>query len=179
MSTGVMSVEEHTIWFSINDVIRILESAPVRSDMVSKINVSQVMNRAPVAHLSIERALKFLIQKRSGEFTDHHNLHTHFRTLRHCDPDVAEYLDEAFHAATQFYGLNTNVAELKHLESLDAYLPMVGTSTQSNLCRQMKDETGYGCYADWQTAVREVRHPWLRRNMRYGCRRKIGTNWSG
>ena len=52
-------------------------------------------------------------------------------------------------------------------------------STRSNLRRQMKDETGYGCYADWQTAVREVRHPWLRRNMRYGCRRKIGTNWSG
>ena len=57
------------------------------------------------------------------------------------------------------------------------FIPL--TSTQSNLRRQMKDETGYGCYADWQTAVREVRHPWLRRNMGYGCRRKIGTNWSG
>ena len=121
-------MEEHTIWFSIKDVIRILESAPVRPDMVTKITVSQVMNRAPVAHLSVERALKFLIQKRGREFKVDHNLHTHFKALRHCDPDVAEYLDEAFHAATQFYGLNKNVAELKHLESLDAYLSMVGTS---------------------------------------------------
>ncbi len=52
-------------------------------------------------------------------------------------------------------------------------------STGSNLYRQMKDETGYGCYAGGETAVREVWHPWLQRNTRYGCRRKIGTNWSG
>ena len=41
----------------------------------------------------------------------------------------------------------------------------------------MKRETGQGCYADWQTAVREVWHPWFRRNTRYGCRRKIGINF--
>ena len=29
-------------------------------------------------------------------------------------------------------------------------------------------------YAGGQTAVREVRHPWLRINLRYSCRRKIG-----
>ena len=51
-------------------------------------------------------------------------------------------------------------------------------SIQSNLKGQMKRETGYGCYADWQTAVWEVWHLWLRRNMRYGCRRKIKPNWS-
>ena len=38
---------------------------------------------------------------------------------------------------------------------------------------------GLWLYAVWQAGVREVRHPWQRRNMRYGCRWKIGSNWSG
>ncbi len=46
----------------------------------------------------------------------------------------------------------------------------------------MKRETGPGGYADRPTAVREVWHPWFRRNTRSGCQRSgcygtIGTNF--
>ena len=52
-------------------------------------------------------------------------------------------------------------------------------SIQSNVYWLIKDETSHGCYAGGQTAVREVRHPWFRRNMRSGYHRKIETIWSG
>ena len=53
---------------------------------------------------------------------------------------------------------------------------MASTSIESNLYWQVKRGAGQGCYADWQTVVREVRHPWFRRNTRYGCRRKIRSS---
>ena len=121
-------MQDHIIQFSMDDVIDILESAPVRPDMIGEITVSQVMNRAPMAHLSIERALKFLIRRSGLDFKEDHNLHTHLKTLRLCDTSTAEYLDLAFDAAVQFYGLNTNRGELKHLRSLHTYLSLTGTA---------------------------------------------------
>ena len=52
-------------------------------------------------------------------------------------------------------------------------------SIQSNWHRHMEEETGHGRDREWQTAVREVRQPWLRRNLRYVCQRKIGASWRG
>ena len=116
-------MHDYIIRISMDDVIRILESAPVRPDMVSEITIAQIMNRAPMAHLSIERALKFLLRKHGINIEDrrnkHHNLRKHLETLRHCDADTAMYLDHAFNAATSFYNLNANRPELKHLRSLE------------------------------------------------------------
>ncbi len=116
----------------MDDVISILESAPVQPDRVSQITVVQVMNRAPMAHLSIERALKFLLRKHGIDLEDrthkHHDLRKHLETLRHCDTDTAAYLEHAFNAATSFYNLNANRPELKHLQSLGSYFSEVGTA---------------------------------------------------
>ena len=51
--------QRFTIRHSVEDVIRILENEPVKGDMVPQITAVQVMNRMSIAHLSIERALKF------------------------------------------------------------------------------------------------------------------------
>ena len=61
------------IEFSLDDVIHILEHAPVQSDMVPEIVVARIMNRGPIAHLAIERALKFLLEKANGTWEEHHN----------------------------------------------------------------------------------------------------------
>ena len=124
-------MQDYVIQFSMDDVIGILESAPVRPDLVSGITIAQIMNRAPMAHLSIERALKSLLLRNGLDIKQpehrHHNLHTHLKTLRKCDADTAEYLDSAFDAAVQFYGLNPNCSELNHLGSLSIYLSTTGT----------------------------------------------------
>ena len=123
-------MQDHIVQFSMDDVIGILESAPVRPDMISEITIAQVMNRAPMAHLSIERALKFLIRRLGLDFKEDHNLHAHLATLRGSDPNTAEYLELAFDAAVQFYNLNTNHRQLKHLRSLHTYLSVTGTAAE-------------------------------------------------
>ena len=121
-------MNRHLIGLSLGDAIRILELVPVRGDMVPEITVIQVVNRAAMAHLYIERAFKFLIAQAGHEFKEDHNLHTHLRTLRECSPDSGEFLDRYFDDAVSFYGLNANRQELGHLRSLYEYLAKVGTA---------------------------------------------------
>ena len=59
-------IQRAIIRHSVQDVIRILENEPVKGDMVPAITAVQVMNRVSIAHLSIERALKFLITEAGG-----------------------------------------------------------------------------------------------------------------
>ena len=121
-------MDERIIRLSVQDVVRSLETDPVQADLVPEFTIMQVVNRAPTAHLSIERVLKFLIRKAGGYAKENHQLHTHLRMLRQHDPGSAAFLDRAFADATRFYGFNPNVPDLKHLESLDSYLSMVGTA---------------------------------------------------
>ncbi len=65
-------VERAVIRNSVNDVIGILEDQPVRPDMIAEWTVAQVMNRVSIAHLSIERAMKFVITKAGGAFVKDH-----------------------------------------------------------------------------------------------------------
>ena len=116
-----------TMRTSVRDVIRILESAPVRPVMINEITIVQVMNRVVIAHLSIERAIKFLIRDADNDFEHRHDLHKHLKTLQQCRPDYATQLGEAFDATVMFYELNTNHRDLLHLQSLDKYLSVVGT----------------------------------------------------
>ena len=59
---------------SVQDVIHILENEPVKGDLVPGITVVQVMNRVSIAHLSIERAFKFLITEAGGPLVETHDL---------------------------------------------------------------------------------------------------------
>ena len=121
-------MEEYVLHYSIQDVINILEAVPVIPYMVPGITLVQIMNRAPLAHLSIERALKFLIDQNGGSHKPHHNLHTHLDHLRQLDPRTTLFLDKAFEVATEFYGFNYNRIDQRHCKSLDVYFASVGTA---------------------------------------------------
>ena len=55
----VMNMQKHMIQFSVNDTIGILDASPAKADLIPEVTVIQIMNRAPTAHLAIERAIKF------------------------------------------------------------------------------------------------------------------------
>ena len=120
---------------SLRDVIHILEHNPVYSDLVVQIPIAQIMNRAPIAHLSIERAFKYLIQNAGGQWKCHHHLHSHFEQVRVHSPDSAVFLDDAFNAAVTHYRYNPGNPEFGHLKTLGAYLSLVGTADAFNKMR--------------------------------------------
>ena len=120
-------MQRYKVQESIADVIKILDSAPVRPDLMPEANIVQLANRAPIAHLAIERGLKALIAEngRAPEWT--HSLGSLYRNLRECDRESSEYLDIAFADAVQFFGYNTNSRGFTQFRSLDVYLSIVGT----------------------------------------------------
>ena len=65
-----------------------LDASPAKADLIPEVTVIQVMNRAPIAHLAIERTLKFLIKVSGGSFEETHTLNRHREALRKCDPDA-------------------------------------------------------------------------------------------
>ena len=77
-------IQRAVIRHSVKDVISILENEPVKRDLVSEITAAQIMNRVSIAHLSIERALKFLIRRgRRAIGKRGHNLKP--RCIRSCN----------------------------------------------------------------------------------------------
>lgn len=152
-------MEQFAVQFSIDDALRILDDSPIRPDLATQVTLVQITNRVPIAHLAIERALKFLIQKHGREFDEHHNLHTHVRWLRELDPSGVAYLGKAFDDTTEFYGLNSNHPDLRHVRSIDAYLETVGTADAFDRMRYWElnpeqDEPLFGKI--WPTIHREV-----------------------
>ena len=113
------------IRYSVEDVIRILENEPVKADMVPEITVAQVMNRVSIAHLSIERALKFLITEAGGSYPPTHDLRDRYRELLGYDPVSAKTLEGVFGAAVSHYRYNPNT--MTHLKSLERYLEVAGS----------------------------------------------------
>ena len=113
---------------SVEDVIRILENEPVKGDMVPELTAVQVMNRVSIAHLSIERALKFLITRAGGSFAETHDLGDRYQELLQYDPVSAESLEEAFQAAVRHYRYNPNATNMAHLKSIDMYLGLAGSN---------------------------------------------------
>ena len=112
---------------SVADTIRVLENNPVRPDMVAELTIAQVMNRVSTAHLSIERALKFLITKAEGPLVKDHDLPSRLKELREHEPAAAQFLEEAFTDAVQHYRYKTNARHMKHLQSLETYLEATGS----------------------------------------------------
>ena len=123
-------IERAVIRHSVSDVIRVLENEPVRPDMVVELTAAQVMNRVSIAHLSIERAMKFVITEAGGPLIKDHDLPSRLNELRQCEPESAKFLGDAFEDAVRHYRYNANATYMKHLKSLDAYL----NQSQGGMC---------------------------------------------
>ena len=119
-------MERYKIEGSIKDVIAILDSAPMQRDMVPEVNLVQLTNRAPIAHLAIERGLKALIFDATGNHERGHALLNLFELLRKADSDASEFLLVAFQDAVEFFSLNHNAEGLDHLRTLPEYLARTG-----------------------------------------------------
>ena len=120
-------VHKHIIGSSIRDTVRILDSAPVKPDMIPEITAYQMMNRAPIAHLSIERGLKSLIIEFGGQHKDEHNLLPLYRKLGKLHPEAATFFSKSFDEAVRTYRYNVNTTGSEHLKSLKDYLSKVGS----------------------------------------------------
>ena len=120
-------LKRHTILHSLQDVIRILENEPVRGDLIVSLPIVQTLNRVSIAHLSIERAMKFLITEAGGPLVKDHDLPSRLKELRQHEPESAEYLEVAFDDAVRHYRYNANAAHMKHLKSLGTYMDATGS----------------------------------------------------
>lgn len=134
------TIHKHTILSSIRDVVRILDSAPVKPDMVPQFTAFQVMNRAPIAHLSLERGLKLLIKEAGGETKGRHNLLPLHRQLANVNPEASRFLSRAFDDAVCIYRYRIHSSGLEHLKSLDDYLSKVGSENAFNAMRYWEFE---------------------------------------
>ncbi len=129
------TMERYRIERSIEDVIAMLDSAPMHRDMLIEENIVQLTNRAPIAHLAIERGLKALITDTGATREDTHSLKRLYRALIKCDEKSAIFLDKAFKDAIDFFGFNANIPGLRHLRSLDDYLSKTGHDNAFNALR--------------------------------------------
>ena len=120
-------MQRAVIRHSVNDVIGVLENQPVRPGMNVGLTVAQVMNRVSIAHLSIERAMKFVITEAGGDLIKDHDLPSRLKELRQHEPGSAKFLEEAFEAAVRHYRYNANATHMKHLKSLETYLEATGS----------------------------------------------------
>ena len=122
------TMDKYKIQKSLEDVLGILDSAPIQPDMIPETNYVQLTNRMPIAHLAIERGLKALISDATRQDTDWiHGLNKLFRDLKECAPDSSDYLGRAFEDAVGFFGYNVNRKGFGHFRSLEDYLAKVGT----------------------------------------------------
>ena len=120
-------VERAVIRHSVRDAIKVLEDQPVRPDVFAELTVMQIMNRVSSAHLSIERAMKFIITEAGGPLIKDHDLPSRLNELRQYEPESAKFLEEAFGEAVRHYRYNANAAHMKHLKSLETYFEATGS----------------------------------------------------
>ena len=120
------TMEIYKIQESVDDVIAILDSAPIHLDLVPETNIVQLTNRAPIAHLAIERALKALITGAGRPAERIHALQALYRVLGECDKPSADYLAKAFEDAVRFFGYNVKASGFAQFRTLDDYLYKVG-----------------------------------------------------
>ena len=120
-------MDKYKIHESIRDVISILDSAPIKPDLVPETNLVQLTNRVPIAHLAIERGLKVLIARSGRSYKKEHSLNKLYGVLRECDNESADFLGLAFEDAVRFFNYDRNAKGFGHFRSLDTYLSEVGT----------------------------------------------------
>ncbi len=101
----------------------------------------QRLNRLSTAHTAIEDGLKYLIKSRGIPYSHTHDLRTLLDELRACYSGIAESLDNAFAAATGFYGTDTRDPDFRHLTSLQDYLEKTGNNKQFERMRYLELES--------------------------------------
>ena len=125
------NIAQRSVW----DVISIIQSAPVVFDLVPDVVIYQVLNRIPLAHLTIEKSLKYRIQQSGGQIIKSHDLHKQLDRLRRSAQDDAEFLYQAFNQAVSWYDIRATAPKYEHLSSLHAYLQAVGRQKHFNEMR--------------------------------------------
>ncbi len=128
-------LQHRTAQHSVLDVIRMIESAPVIADLVPDVVDNQVLNRIPLAHITIEKSLKYRILQSGGKVEHIHDLHAQLDQLRKSSNDDAEFLDQAFNRAITFYDIDVTAPTHEHFSSLHAYLEAVGRQKDFNQMR--------------------------------------------
>lgn len=123
----MVDFERAIIRHSVDDVIHILENERVSNDLIQQITVAQLMNRISIAHLSIERAMKFLINAAGGTHRKSHDLSEQLEELRLCDPRAVASLSRGFADAVKHYRYNSNSVGMSHFRSIEAYLATAGS----------------------------------------------------
>ena len=103
----MVDIKRRVIRHSVEDVIRILERVPVRGDMVLELPIIESINRVSLAHLSIERAMKFLIIDAGRTYRENHHIPLHLKQLRECEPETVKFLEDAFDDAVRHYRFNS------------------------------------------------------------------------
>ena len=99
-----------------------LENEPVEGDLAIHLPAVRTFNRISLAHLSIERAIKYLITAAGAAYKKEHDLKNCYDELSQCDPDSAAFLNQAFQAAVKHYNYNPDKKLMAHLASLPCYL---------------------------------------------------------
>ena len=121
-----------------------LEDKPVEGDLFIHLTAVRTFNRISLAHLSIERAIKYLITAAGAEFEEEHDLEDRFDELSQCDPESAAFLNQAFQAAVKHYNYNPNKKPIAHLASLHRYLQTTASNAIFNDIRywELVQDTG-------------------------------------
>ena len=139
------TMQRYKVRASVEDAIAILDSAPIRRDLIPETNLVQLTNRIPIAHLAIERGLKALIGEAGNRAEHIHGLNRLYRELKGRDQESTDFLALAFDDAVSFFGYNANVKGLKQFRSVEDYLSKVGTENAFELLRYWAiGETGKG-----------------------------------
>ena len=136
----MLDATEHSIVWRLRDAARYLgsiipnvTSGPAPRDQEGRRRhwreamTPQRLSRLSVAHSAIEGGLKHLIKRNGGSYSHTHELRVLLDELRATAPGVAAFLDNAFNAATGFYGTDTGHSDHRHLASLSDYLEKSGT----------------------------------------------------
>ena len=103
--------------------------------------IPQEAGRLLSAHSTIESSLKYLIKKTGRYYPRRHDLGILLGELMGCDPMAARSLCDAFDAAIEFYGTDTQDPDYSHLASLPDYLGKAATEEQFKLLRYFELES--------------------------------------
>ena len=150
----MLSATEHSIVWRIRGAARYLgsiipnmTSAPVAPDKEGRHRqwreamTPQKLDRLSGAHSAIESGLKHLIKSGGASYSPTHELRILLDELRASAPGVAASLENAFNAATAFYGTDTAHPDHRHLASLSDYLDKSGTKELFNRMRYVELES--------------------------------------
>ena len=150
-----MDSTEHSILSRIEDTARIVASMVIANmafgierytkeewrQRTREFTIPQEVDRLLSAHSTMESSMKYLIKRSGGSYTYTHDLGILLERLTELDLVAAQSLCEAFDAAIEFYGTDTQDPDYRHLASLREYLGKAATEEQFKLLRYLEVES--------------------------------------